>query len=57
MGAMAIAPDAHAVAITFSGASVMGVNAGGVGVGYGAGENSTGVIRALAWLPPTTLQN
>jgi hypothetical protein len=35
---------APAAAITFSGASVMGVNAGGAGVGYAFGENSTGLI-------------
>ncbi len=33
-----------AAAVTFSGASVMGVSAGGVGAGYADGENSTGLI-------------
>lgn len=33
-----------AATITFSGASVMGVNAGGAGVGYAYGENATGLI-------------
>ena len=44
-GALLLTGVAPAAAIlTFSGASVMGVNTGGVGAGYSYGDNSTGLI-------------